>query len=140
MEHATQETIALHTNKGLIGYRIKKLQVISETPGKDPQDYEFICKVYKTDQSANIDGVVNFSDQRLLGVCFYQSGNVATEQSSSTIIFDNDVFNQDIYITMFENAANANFANYYIELEQMSLDLSEQTVATLKDIRNIGAE
>ena len=27
--------------------------------------------------------------------------------------------------------------NYYIELEQMKLDLSENTVATLKDIRNI---
>ena len=27
--------------------------------------------------------------------------------------------------------------NYYIELEQVSLDLTENTVATLKDIRNI---
>ena len=30
--------------------------------------------------------------------------------------------------------------NYYIELEQMPLDLNQQTVATLKDIRNVGAE
>ena len=27
--------------------------------------------------------------------------------------------------------------NYYVELEQMKLDLNENTVATLKDIRNI---
>jgi len=27
--------------------------------------------------------------------------------------------------------------NYYIELEQMKLDLNENTVDTLKDIRNV---
>ena len=35
---------------------------------------------------------------------------------------------------------SAAICNYHIELEQMKLDLSEQTVATLKDIRNVGAE
>jgi len=30
--------------------------------------------------------------------------------------------------------------NYYIELEQVKLDLNENTVATLKDIRNIASQ
>jgi len=53
-----------------------------------------------------------------------------------TIIFDKEIFNQDIYITHTEAAGSALACNYYIELEQVKLDLSENTVATLKDIRN----
>jgi len=53
------------------------------------------------------------------------------------VIFDNEVFNQDIYITYTDNGGGSNEdINYYIELEQIKLDLSENTVATLKDIRN----
>jgi len=46
------------------------------------------------------------------------------------------VVNQDIYITHIDTNG-AIPCNYYIELEQVKLDLSENTVATLKDIRNI---
>ena len=45
-------------------------------------------------------------------------------------------FNQDIYITHTNLHADAGPVNYYIELEQIKLDLNENTVATLKDIRN----
>jgi len=139
LAHGLQETIHLHTNDGSTGYKIKKFQLIYEAPGKDPQDVEFIGKIYKTEQTT-IDGLIDFSDQRLLGVVFYQSGNTSTEQAASTIIFDSETFNQDIYVTMHENAAGGSLrANWYIELEQVKLDLNENTVATLKDIRNITA-
>ena len=55
------------------------------------------------------------------------------------IIFDKEIFNQDIYITS-KTITGSDEANYYIELEQVKLDLNENTVATLKDIRNITAE
>jgi len=42
-------------------------------------------------------------------------------------------FNQDVYVT----AATDESINYYIEMEQVKLALDENTVATLKDIRNI---
>jgi len=50
------------------------------------------------------------------------------------IIFDNVTFNQDIFITAIDIGAAAE-CNYYLELEQFTLDLSEATVATLKDMR-----
>ena len=53
---------------------------------------------------------------------------------------NNEKFNQDIFVTVSDANAGSVRCNYYIELEQMSLDLSEQTVTTLKDIRNVGAE
>ena len=51
----------------------------------------------------------------------------------------NEIFNQDIYITHVDSDASAPI-NYYIELEQIKLDLNENTVATLKDIRNIASQ
>ena len=49
------------------------------------------------------------------------------------------IFNQDIYVT-HKDVAVGQTVNYYIELEQIKLDLNENTVATLKDIRNIEAQ
>ena len=57
-------------------------------------------------------------------------------QNSQTVIFDNEIFNQDIYVC-HKAVTGTHPINYYIELEQIRLDLSENTVATLKDIRNI---
>jgi len=52
-----------------------------------------------------------------------------------TIIFDHEIFNQDIYVTHWSDSG-ADACNYYIELEQVKLSVDESTVATLKDIRN----
>ena len=131
-----QDTITLQTNNGLIGYKIVKFQVI----GPDQSETaESTIKIYKTKQST-IYGNIDFSDNRLLAAAIYQQ-NVTGQNYplDSLIVFDNEVFNQNIYISQRGDAASAKI-NYYIELEQMPLDLSEQTVATLKDIRNVGAE
>ena len=53
------------------------------------------------------------------------------------IVFDNMKFNQDIFVTNVDGGAENRAINYYIELEQVKLRLDENTVATLKDIRNI---
>jgi len=127
-----QDTIILHTNDGSMGYRIVNFQVIDGEPGVI--DAESVVKIYKVSQSTNT-GTVDFSDQTLLGVAFYSIDDVTPNQKSSTIIFDKEVFNQDIYITHINNKGAGN-VNYYIELEQVKLDLSSNTVATLKDIRN----
>ena len=45
-------------------------------------------------------------------------------------------YNQDIYVTAVDTESSS-ATNYYIELETVKLDLSESTVASLKDIRNV---
>ena len=132
-----QDTISLHTNTGSTGYRIKKFQVISSTPGTGGS-VEFVCKAYTIPQTT-IDGAVDLSDNTLLGVAFYQDRANASS-NTETIIFDNMTFNQDIYITAIDAEGGTLAGNYYIELEQMSLALDENTVATLKDIRNIASQ
>jgi len=130
-----QETIHLHTNDGSTGYRIVKFECMQDGFGNS----EMVIKIYKIPQTT-IDNVIDFSDNTLLGACMI-SGSSASEANPEdrVIIFDSEVFNQDIFITAAVSSS-ADPTNYYIELETVKLDLNENTVATLKDIRNIASQ
>ena len=126
-----QDTITLHTNDGSTGYRIKKFEIIDSAPGT--VNTEIICKIYTVAQTA-VDALVDFNDQTLLGAAYYSRA----AGMLPVIIFDNITFNQDIYVTQeAASGGSASSCNYHIELEQVKLDLNENTVATLKDIRNV---
>ena len=131
MADSTQDTIVLHTNDGSIGYRIVKFKALANHPrGESP---ECVLKIYKVSQSSIEPDTIDFSDQTLLGALFYE-GNANDYYTNQTdVIFDREIFNQDIYITC---KVSEGTMNYYLELEQIKLDLSESSVATLKDIRN----
>mgnify|MGYP005830915007 CR=1 FL=1 len=129
------DTIPLSTNDGSTGYRMKKFQVISGNPVSESD--RWVVKIFTIPQtSASVS--VDFSDNTLLGVGVFSSNeNSQIYPEDMTIVFDSMTFNQDIYITA--KAESGTNINYYIELEQIKLDLTENTVATLKDIRNIEA-
>ena len=127
------EQIALHTNNGNIGYIIKTLQIMPHSWGGVTGEYT--VKVYSiAGKTANAD--IDFSDQTLLAVAC-QTYNTSANVSGDipVVVFDNVTFNQDIFILAHDNDSNP--VNYHIELEQIKLDLNENTVATLKDIRNV---
>lgn len=127
------ETIPLHTNNGTQGYRIKKFELIAQSPAS--HNMESIVKIYAVPQTA-ATATIDFDDQSLLAAANYDNSSSATYTPQPVIIFDNMIFNQDIHITHRDQGA-AESVNYYIELELVKLDLNENTVATLKDIRNI---
>jgi len=129
-----QDTIVLHTNDGSTGYRIVKFDIIGNKPFAE--DQEDIVKIYKVEQSS-VTAEVNFSDQTLLAVAIMSNENFPSSSFmfEQHVIFDKEIFNQDIYVTHKDEATGQD-CNYYLELEQVKLDLSESTVATLKDIRN----
>ena len=133
IKHNTIDTISLKTNNGATGYRITKFELFSASPSTERT--ESTMKIYKTPQSA-ADGAVNFSDQTLLAASFLGNYEQAQYPFKYTVVFDNEIFNQDIYVTYDAGDASTVDCNYYIELEQIKLDLNENTVATLKDIRN----
>ena len=129
-----QQTIVLHTNDGSTGYRIKKFEVMDNLPGQ--QDVNHVIQIFKIPQTTNT-GIVDFSNQVLLAAAMERESVGAEDMAvSKSVIFDNEIFNQDIYVTHQDTGSGAKACNYYIELEQMKLDLNENTVATLKDIRN----
>lgn len=125
------ETIHLHTNTGTTGYRIVKMDVIGQEPMGT--DQEAVLKIFSIPQTAATN-TIDFSDNTLLAVAFYENDAATAFFGDKHIIFDNVKFNQDIYITCKSSVGSI---NYYMELEVLKLDLTENTVATLKDIRNI---
>jgi len=129
-----QDTIVLHTNDGSVGYRITKLELMSLTPGV--AEGEHIIQIFTTSHTdTNLYDNVNFSDQTLIACGWYRTHTSEIYTDTHRVIFDHVVFNQDIFIT-HADVKGSLAVNYYIELEQIKLDLNESTVATLKDIRN----
>jgi len=128
-----QDTIRLSTNQGQIGYRIKKLQIIPEEAGDTSAD--LIVSVWTRKQSNVLTTgyKIDFSNSELIAVA-HLSVSATYFSQDHTIIFDNTTFNQDIFVTATDNDGSDN-TNYYLELEQIKLDLNEATVATLKDMR-----
>jgi len=127
-----QDRIRLQTIKGKVGYRIIKFQVIPEDPSATSP--ESIVKIFKEEQATTVR-TINFTDSSLLA-CAYFSGAAASSQPiDMVIIFDREIFNQDIYIDHFDNSATVNI-NYYLELEVIPLDDAGAEYTTLKDMRS----
>jgi len=125
-----EDTIVLHTNTGELGYRIVKFELM---PGVVTSDIISIIKINKV--STATTSTIDFNDQILLAAGVIRVGNLISETHTSITVFDREVFNQDIFVNCKNLDADV-AVNYYIELEQFKLDLGENTVATLKDIRN----
>ena len=126
-----QDRIRLQTIKGKVGYRIVKFEMIGENPGAD--DIEALIKIYKEEQST-IDGVINFTDSSLLAAGYWKEDAGTTYPQSQSIIFDTEIFNQDIFVT-HKDVATGKKCNYYIELEVIPLTDHDAEFTTLKDIR-----
>ena len=128
----TVQSISLHTNDGSTGYKIKKFELMGEDMN---EDVEHCVKVYTTPQTS-VTATYDFSEQELIGAAFLRVAKSTPGYNQDVIVFDNITFNQDIYVTHKDVGGSAKNCNYHIELEKVSLDLNENTVATLKDIRN----
>ena len=129
-----QDRIRVKTNKGKVGYRIVKFQLMPNDPGGG--GYENVVQIWKVKQSAASD-TMNFDDQNLLGAA-YLEGDASRQYPSgqTVVIFDNEVFNQDIYITHKDDDQTSS-VNYYLELEAIDLTDIQQTQITLKSLRTL---
>lgn len=129
-----QERIRLSTNDGLTGYKIKKFSIFPTAPGS--ADVECTSMLWKEEQDT-VTSEVDFSAPLLLAVAYIAEGSGPDQGPLilDAVVFDNVVFNQDIYVTQKMTATPLGPINYYIELEQVKLDLNEASVATLKDMR-----
>ena len=129
----TQEKIHLGTLTGTTGYRIKKFQLMPYDVSDE--DYEAVVKIYKVVQTA-VDHNVSFSDNTLLAAGIWTSSSSANVYPDDlNIIFEIELFNQNIFVTYKDTKTNTGM-NYYLELEQVKLDSNETAVATLKNIKN----
>ena len=130
-----QEKIRLRTKTGKTGYRIVKFQCMQDGFGNS----EMVIKIYKKSQAGSIDNTIDFSDNTLLAACMI-SGSSSGEAypEDVTVIFDGEIFNQDIYVTAAASSS-ADPTNYYIELEAVELSDAVATQLTLKNLRAVAS-
>ena len=133
-----QDQIRLGTNKGKVGYRIVKFQLFPYAPGAFTQ--ESLCMITTELQTvaSPTNAVTDFSNAELLAAALYTADASGTSYPEDTVVvFDGEVFNQDIYISHTDQATGAQI-NYYIELEVIPLSDSGAEYTTLKDVRSRG--
>ena len=133
-----QEKIRLRTMNGKTGYKIKQFQIIGSQPGQD--NVENVVQLFNKDQTGSITADVDFTNDALLGVVYnkdYATNDLAN--AVQTIIFDNEVFNQDIFITAVDTRGGSNPVNFYLELETVSLSDVQATQLTLKSLRTLAS-
>jgi hypothetical protein len=126
-----EQVIRLSTKNGKVGYKIHDLDIIGVDPTATTQ--ESVVKVFKVTQPS-VTTTIDFADGNLLAVAYRETYAAATSNEPATIIFDEEVFNQDIFIT-HEDSNNAGGCNYMLKLELMSLTDNAAAVSTLRDIR-----
>ena len=136
LDQGEQNQLRLRTLNGKTGYKITKFQVISAEPGANDHN-EFVVKIFNKDQTSAITPTVNFTDSNLLAVVYYEDHVSPGSAGKDTIIFDNNPFNQDIFVTSADAGGGTVQANYYIELETMALSDTESTMLTLQSVRTI---
>ena len=129
-----QDHIRLQTIKGKVGYRIIKFQAFPNLPGTT--DWESTLQIWRTKQTniSTSTATVDFTNGDLLAALYYPESSNVSYSGLPTVVFDNEIFNQDIYITHTETD-QATLMNYYIELEVIPLTDSDAEFTTLKDIR-----
>ena len=130
--------IRLHTNNGLTGYIVKDFRIMGANPTVNED--EAVVKLFSVQPVdatgvPTADALVDLSSPTLLAVGLY-TGRATTRSYpiNEIVIFESTKINQDVYLTSVETVTG-NPVNYYIELEQIKLDTTEATVATLKDMR-----
>lgn len=138
LDIGVERRINLATIKGKVGYKIKKFQVLSTTPGATSA-VEYVGKITKV-KDPNIGPTVKFDNHDLLAVVYYQDNDSSAYPDSKTIIFDNEIVNQDIFVNITDAGSGTVPANYYIELESMELSDLESTQITLKNLRTIASQ
>ena len=130
-----QDRIRLQTIKGKVGYRITKFEIFPNFPGT--QSSESVIMIFKESQASisATTATVNFTDSSLMAAAFYAKPDGIDFSDSLIVTFDQEMINQDIYIT-HTDTAGVQACNYYLELEVIPLDDAGAEYTTLKDLRS----
>jgi len=113
-----QDEINLERQNVNLAYRIVKFQVVCELPGAS--NYSSVSQVWKEEQTAAV-ATVNFSDADLLAVGLWSShATTISYPDDMTIIFDQDLFSRNIYVT--QQCLQGGSVNYYLEIEEVPVN------------------
>jgi len=130
-----QQRIRLSTKKGKIGYKIVKFDLFPNRPG-GTSHVESVMQVFKVKQVTlyTANSIVDFGDGNLLAAAYLTDDINNSSGPLQVVMFEQEVFNQDVYLTHTDEAGTAK-CNYYLELETINMTDNAAAVSTLRDIR-----
>ena len=120
-----QEKIPLSGGADNIGYRIVKMELMSETPGIG-SNAEHIVKVYKKKQSS-VSGTIDFDDDSLLAAGWLPMKTSNFLTSENITLFDDEVVNQDVFVTAID-VDGGEPINFLIHMEEVKINDREAAV------------
>tara|TARA_Y100000356_G_C11178004_1_gene245217 strand:+ start:282 stop:719 length:438 start_codon:yes stop_codon:yes gene_type:complete len=126
--HGEQDKIHLSGGDADTGYRIHRFDLMQTDPSEQPEN---AVKIYSVKQTS-VDGNVDFDDDTLLAAGMIWSSTNQIYPHDKQIVFDQDVVNQDIYITNFDEQFGAGSVNYYLELEEIKMSKNQQAVVNFE--------
>ena len=128
-----EQKINLATLKGKTGYKIVNFVTMAYKPGE--ASYQTTTKIYSKRQGSG-STLVDFNESDLLAVSVIEDHEAEHYPSSQNVVFDNEIFNQDIFISC-DSLVGSLPTNYYLELETVELSDIQSTQLTLKNLRTI---
>ena len=135
IDQGLEERIKLSTKDGKTGYKVTKFQIMTESPGS--QHYETLVSIFSKAQGSG-KTLVDFSEADLIGAAYIEDNHSYNNPMSEAIIFDNQIFNQDIFVST-ASLTGTERTNYYIELEKIALTDIQATQLTLQSLRTIAS-
>ena len=133
LANGEQERIRIQGPTGSVAWRIVKFQSITNAP--TTVSAEAVMKIYKEEQTS-ITATIDFGDSALLAVALWTSASSShTYPEDVSVIFDNEIFNQDIFITHENSNTPYDPCNYYFELEEVKVSkasMAQLAVATAR--------
>ena len=123
------ETIHLSGGEIGDGFKIVKLELMPNEPGGTTS--ESVVQIFTVPQSAAV-ATIDFSDDTLLAAAFMATSDSHVYPVKDITIFDQEVINQDLYLTHQNTGGTTAPVNYYIELEQVKMTDAESAVVNYK--------
>ena len=128
--NAEQQVIHLAGGDINTGYKIHKLTLMTTDPGNASQD--LVLKIYsvKQDSVPSTGATIDFSQDELVAAGYFSQATTDFSHRQ-TVIFDKEVFNQDLYVTFTDNDGS-DPCNYLLELEEVKMKDPETAVVNYK--------
>lgn len=129
-----QNQISIEGSVGAIAWRITQFKIF---PQIMDTSRDSLVKIFREEQSS-VNGETDFRNDELLAAALWTvSDRSGGPYSDDGVIFDNQLFVRNIFVTHVDNIA-ATTMNYYIELEEVKVSATGMAQLAIAAARRTG--
>lgn len=133
IEDGGQYKIHLSGGDSGTGFRIHKFQLFPQKPGQETVENTVV--IYKNKQTSLSTSAitVDFNKDNILGAGTFHEGHGDSVITNDVTIFDNEIFNQSIYLVHTDTVGILP-VNFYLELEEVKMKDGEEAVVNFNAV------